>query len=255
MLWYAIIAVLLVSFTSLIGVFTLGIKTEKLQKILIYLVAFSAGALLGDGFFHLLPEMIEENEHGNWHLIWSLILGGIVLGLFVEKVIHRNHCHHTTNKEHPHPLAVMNLIGDFVHNFIDGLIIGASFLVSIPTGISTSLAVLFHEIPQEIGDFAVLIHGGFKKGKALLMNFLTALSALLGLGMTFFLGQWVENLHRYLLPIAMGMFIYIAGSDLIPEVNKHNQKLTASLIQIFMFILGVGVMFGLLFLEAHHHAH
>ena len=87
------------------------------------------------------------------------------------------------------------------------------------------------------------------------MNFLTALSALLGLGMTFFLGQWVENLHRYLLPIAMGMFIYIAGSDLIPEVNKHNQKLTASLIQIIMFILGVGAMFGLLFLEAHHHAH
>ncbi len=252
LLMYALLAVLVISLSSFVGVFFLGVKNEKLQKILIYLVAFSAGALLGDVFFHLIPELAEEGTN-DWHQIGILILGGIVLGLLIEKVIHRNHCHHTISKEHPHSLAVMNLVGDFVHNFIDGLIIGASFLVSIPAGISTALAVLFHEIPQEIGDFAVLVHGGYEKKKALVMNFLTALSAVLGVVATFLLGTLVEGLHTMLVPIAIGMFIYIAGSDLIPEVNKHNQKLSSSLFQIGMVVLGAGVMFLLLFLEHHHH--
>jgi len=244
---YALIAVIIISWASLVGLFTFWIKNEKLEKILIYFVAFSAWALLGDVFFHLLPELQEENISST--VSWCLILWGIVIGLFIEKVIHWNHCHHAESKEHPHPLAIMNLVWDFFHNFIDGLIIWASFLVNITAGISTSLAVLFHEIPQEMWDFAVLVHWGYKKGKAILLNFLTALSAVLWVILTFILGTKVENVHLYLIPIAIGMFIYIAGSDLIPEINKHNQKISTSLLQILMFIIGTIIMFCLLYLE------
>lgn len=244
--FYAVLSVLFVSLASLIGVLVFWLNSEKLQKILIYLVSFSAGALLGDVFIHLLPELIEKVEWISWHLIGVLILWGIVVGLAIEKLIHRNHCHHVTDAEHPHPVALMNLIGDFIHNFIDGLIIGASFLISIPVGISTALAILFHEIPQEIWDFAILIYGGYKKRRALWLNFLTALSAFFWLFLVFILGDWIENLHFYLIPFAIGMFIYIAGSDLIPEMNKHNKKIRASLLQILMFLLGIGVMLILL---------
>lgn len=246
---YAILAVIVVSLASLIWLVTFKINNERLEKILIYLVAFAAWALLGDVFFHLFPELVEEWENISLELVWGLILWWIVIWLFVEKIVHRNHCHHVESKGHPHPLAIMNLVGDFVHNFIDGLIIWASFLISIPAGISTSIAVFFHEIPQEIWDFAVLIHGGLKKTKALFMNFIVALSAILGVVLTFAVGKSVENIHLYLTPIAIGMFIYIAWSDLIPEINKHNTKLSMSLLQILMFVLWCFVMFLLLGLE------
>ena len=190
---YAILAVIVVSLASLVWLVTFKINNEKLEKVLIYLVAFAAWALLGDVFFHLFPELVEEWESISIELVWGLILWWIVIWLFVEKVVHRNHCHHVESKGHPHPLAVMNLVGDFVHNFIDWLIIWASFLISIPAGISTSIAVLFHEIPQEIWDFAVLIHWGLKKSKALFMNFIVALSAVLGVVLTFAVWKSVEN--------------------------------------------------------------
>ena len=193
-------------------------------------------------------ELTEENNL-SMTFAWGLILWWIVMWLFIEKVIHRNHCHHAESKDHPHPLAIMNLVWDFFHNFIDWLIIWASFLVSLPAWISTSLAVLFHEIPQEMWDFAVLVHWWYKKWKAILMNFLTALSAVFWVILTFMLWSNVENIHHYLIPIAIGMFIYIAWSDLIPEINKHNQKVSTSLFQILMFIIGSGVMFCLLYLE------
>ncbi len=248
-IFYALLAVIVVSLASLIWLVTFKIKNEKLEKVLIYLVAFSAWALLWDVFFHLLPELVEESGTISIELVWGLILWWIVIWLFVEKIVHRNHCHHVDTKEHVHPLAVMNLVWDFVHNFIDGLIIWASFMISIPAGVSTSIAVLFHEIPQEIGDFAVLVHWWYKKEKALFMNFIVALTAIFGVFLTFAVGKSVENIHLYLTPIAIWMFIYIAWSDLIPEINKHNTKLSMSLLQILMFILWCFVMFALLWLE------
>lgn len=242
---YALCSVVIISLASLVGIFTFWIKNEKLEKILIYFVAFSAWALLWDVFFHLFPEL----DNGFSTFSWALVLWGIVIGLFIEKVIHWNHCHHTESKNHPHPLAIMNLVGDFFHNFIDGLIIWASFLTSITAWFSTALAVLFHEIPQEMWDFAVLVHGGYKKWRAILLNFLTALSAVLGVVLTFLIWIRIENIHEYLIPIAIGMFIYIAWSDLIPEINKHNQKIGTSLLQILMFILGAFVMYLFLFIE------
>lgn len=250
----ALLAVFGISLTSLIGIFTLGIKQSYLTTKLIYLVSFSAGALFGDVFLHLMPEMVEHAHEMDMDQLGLLVIGGVVLGLVIEKLLHWHHCHHDHSEDdQPHTIAKMNLIGDFVHNLIDGLIIGASFLVSVPAGLATSLAILFHEIPQEIGDYAVLIHSGYSKKKALLLNFLSALSAILGTIIALIVGGVVHELQELLVPIAMGMFIYIAGSDLIPELHKHNHQFKSSLLQILMFILGIGVMFGLLFLEGHAH--
>jgi len=236
---YAILSVLFVSFVSFVGLFTLSIKIEKLKSIVFAFVSFAAGGMLGDVFLHLLPHMAEE---GNFGLRASLsVLGGIMLMFLLEKVVHWRHCHHPTTKEHVHSFAVMNLIGDGVHNCIDGIIIGASYLVSIPVGISTTLAVVLHEIPQEIGDFSVLIHGGFTRWKALLFNFVSALTAILGAFIGIGLGGMYEHATDILIPFAAGSFIYIAGSDLIPEMHKE-QSYKKSLIQLGMFCIGVGIM-------------
>lgn len=151
-------------------------------------------------------------------------------------------------KTHVHSFAYMNLIGDFLHNFIDGLIIGASYLISIPAGIATTIAVFLHEVPQEIGDFGVLIYAGFSKTKAILMNFLVALSAVLGVIVVIISSNFVLGIEKMLSAIAIGGFLYIAGSDLIPELHKDS-SVKVSIIQIVSFIVGVLIMFSLLFLE------
>jgi len=220
--FYSLLSVLAVSAVSLVGVIALGFSTDKLKKIILFLVSFSAGALLGDVFIHLLPEVIEE---AGWSIQVALsCLGGIIFGFVTEKFIHRNHCHMPITKTHVHPFAMMNLVGDAVHNFIDGLIIAGSYLVSIPVGIATTLAVLLHEVPQEIGDFGVLIHGGFSKKRAIFVNFLTALTAILGVIIALVLHKYVGNITSFLIPFAAGSFIYIAGSDLIPELHKQNKS-------------------------------
>ncbi len=242
---YALISVLIVSAVALVGIVTLWLRVALLKRIVLLLVSFSAGALLGDVFFHLFPEMAEE-----WRLISSSlwVLWWIFFGLFTEKIIRRNHCHMPITKEHKHPFAIMNLVWDMVHNLIDGLIIGASYLVSIPVGIATTIAVIFHEIPQEMWDFGVLIHGGFTKKRAVFLNFFTALTAVLGVIIAFLLYRYVDGMIFALIPFAAGTFIYIAGSDLIPELHKEN-KLSQSISQILFFLLGIWVMSLLLLLE------
>lgn len=243
---YALLSVLAVSAVSLIGIVTFGLKLKFLQKILLLLVSFSAWALFWDAFFHLLPEAIEQN----WLTLFvSLsLLWWILFGLITEKVIRRNHCHMPVTKTHTHPVATMNLVWDVVHNLIDGLIIWSSYLVSIPLGVATTIAVLFHEIPQEIWDFGVLVHGGYSRKKALLMNFLTALTAVLGVVIVFLLSSYVNNMIGFLIPFAAGSFIYIAGSDLIPELHKET-KISQTLIQILFFLIGLWLMASLLFFE------
>lgn len=243
---YSLISVLIVSLISLIGIMSLPISTEKLKQLLIYMIAFSAGALFGDTFIHLLPEIVQEK--GFTFNISVYILFGIAFSLFIEKIIHWRHCHLPITKTHVHPFSLMNLFGDSVHNFIDGLIIGASYLVSIPVGIATTIAVVLHEIPQEIGDFGILIHGGFSKTKALFLNFITALTSIVGVIISLLLSSKVENITLFLIPFAAGSFIYIAGSDLIPELHKEC-NLKKSLLQLIFFIFGVLIMLSLLLLE------
>lgn len=245
---YALASVLIVSAISLIGVITISMKEEKLTKILLYLVGFSAGGLLGGAFIHLLPEAVEASGFG---LTVSVsILAGMIVFFILEKAVHWRHCHVPTSESHPHPFAYMNLVGDSVHNFIDGLIIGASYLVSVPLGITTTFAVILHEIPQEIGDFGVLMHGGFKRKKALLMNFMTALTAIAGAAVAIIASYFAENLAMFLVPFAAGGFIYIAASDLIPELHKDAYDTKKSFIQLLTIVLGIAVIFALKILVA-----
>ncbi len=240
-----ILSVILVSIVSFIGIFTLSLNQKRLKKIVTYFISFSAGALLGDVFIHLIPETIE-----NFTTSTSIyILSGIGIFFVLEKFIHWEHCHgHITQEHHVHPFAYLTILGDALHNFIDGIIIATSYLVSIPVGLATTTAVILHEIPQEIGDFGVLLHGGFTKTKALFVNFLSALAAILGAILVLFASRWVTSLESFLIPITIGSFIYIAGSDLIPELHKET-NLKKSLIQFISLIMGVLVMIGLLALE------
>src|SRR3989338_6296520 len=215
---YALVSVFIVSLVSLIGIFTLFLNSKKLEKILIYFVAFSAGALFAGAFLHLLPEIIEKV--GFSLKIMFFILLGLVIFFIIEKVIFWHHCHVAPKKHHVHSFATMNLIGDAFHNFLDGLIIAASYIVSIPLGIITTFAVILHEIPQEIGDFGILLHGGFSKRKALLMNFVTALAAVIGAVIALLLSGVVEGIETFLVPIAIGGGFFFFWRDFIPQINK-----------------------------------
>lgn len=256
LLLYALGSVILSSILSLIGVITLFIRTSLLQSRLIYAVSFAAGALFGDAFLHLLPEAVEEA--GGFTLAVAVpVLLGIILSFIIEKFVHWHHCHHLNHAGHKHhldhqqqksTLAAMNLFGDGVHNFIDGLIIGVSYLVSVPVGIATTLAVLLHELPQELGDFGILLHSGLSKMRALVYNFLVSTTAIIGAVIAFVLNIYLEGLTQFLLPLSAGVFIYIAGSDLIPELH-HEIKLEKSMLQLAMFILGIIIMVALLAIE------
>lgn len=237
---YSLLAVFLVSLTSLIGVLALTIKLEKLKSLLSFLVSFAAGALLGGVFIHILPEISEK--HGSFDLENSLlVLAGILLFFVLEKVVCWRHCHIPSSKDHPHSLGAMNLIGDGLHNFTDGIIIAAAFMVNISLGMATTVAVLFHEIPQEIGDFSVLIYSGFSKGKALFFNFISALLAFLGALLVLIIGNQFSQLIDFLLPLTAGGFIYIATADLIPELKKE-EKIKKSLLQLICLLIGILIM-------------
>lgn len=244
---YSLLSVFFVSLVSLIGIVTLSIKLERLNKFLLYMVSFSAGALFGDAFIHLLPESVEAVGFNLQVSIYIIL--GITFFFVIEKFVHWRHCHNVECSGHnTHAFATMNIFGDAVHNFIDGLIIGASYLISIPTGIATTVAIFLHEIPQEIGDFGVMIHGGFSKNKALLYNFLTAMTSFVGLLIALLIGSLADGLTLFIVPFAAGGFIYIAGSDLIPELHKE-VGVKKSLMQLATFVLGIVVMTGLLFVE------
>ncbi|MDP2874413.1 MAG: ZIP family metal transporter, partial [bacterium] len=169
------------------------------------------------------------------------IILGLLLFFVLEKFLRWRHCHIPTSQNHPHPMVTMNAIGDSVHNLIDGMLIGASFLVSTPLGISTTLAVVAHEIPQEMGDFGVLIHGGLSPKKAVLVNLASAALAFLGVFISLTFGRQVQGYTAALVPITAGGFIYLAGSDLIPALHDSSE-IKESLGQFFFICLGVGVM-------------
>jgi len=232
----------LVSLISFIGALVLVLKEKLLQKILLYLVALSAGVLVGGAFLHLIPETIERFQTES---VFIYILLGIILFLLIEKVLYWRHCH--KGKCPVHTFTYMNLLGDAVHNFIDGLIIAASFVVDIKLGIASTFAIAFHEIPQEIGDFGVLVYGGFKKTKALFFNFLTALTAILGGLLGFYISGLIENFAKVLLPMAAGGFIYIALSDLIPEIRKE-KSFPRILLNFIIFIFGILMIHSLKFI-------
>ncbi|OGF18826.1 hypothetical protein A3I35_03695 [Candidatus Falkowbacteria bacterium RIFCSPLOWO2_02_FULL_45_15] len=239
-------SVLTVSLISLIGVTALALSAEKLKKFLFYLVSFSAGALLGDVFLHLVPELAEG---GALTSVSSLIiLAGIIVFFILEKLVCWRHCHIPVSRQHVHSFAAVNLVGDGLHNFIDGLIIAGSYAVSFPLGVVTTVAVITHEIPQEVGDFGVLLYAGLTRSKAIFFNFLSALLAFAGAGAGIMFASRIAGFTDIIVSLTVGGFIYIATADLIPELKKENE-LGQSAKQLLGIALGIGAMALLLFLE------
>ena len=236
---YTILSAFVVSLIALVGIVLVPIKFDRLKKILIYFVSFSAGALLGGAFFHLLPEVVENV--GFTFIVSSLVISGIVLFFILEKIVHWHHNLMPFEKEHAHPLAIMSLVGGAFHNLLDGLIIGASFLVSIPVGIAITTAIALHKIPKEMGWFGVLVHGGFTKTKALTYNYLSSTFTIIGAVIALLVGSYVENIQFFIIPIAVGGFIYLAGSNLIPELHKEH-GLKNSILQLIAMLLGILIM-------------
>lgn len=237
-LFSIIISCFVISLCVWIAILFLYFKKETLDKITLFLVSLSAGALIGGAFLHLLPEAAHELD---LELMFLIVLISFIFFFFLEKLLFWRHCH---KGECPiHTFGYMNLVGDSLHNFIDGLVIASTFLVDIKLGIITTLAIALHEIPQEIGDFGVLIHAGFEKKKALVINFLVALTVLLGGIVGYFASFRIESTVPYLLPFAAGGFIYIASSDLMPEIRKET-NLKKSLLSFLIFILGIAIMYG-----------
>lgn len=243
-LW-AVGASIAVSLISLIGIFSLLLKESRLNKILILLIGFSAGGLIGGAFLHLLPEALEQAES---RIIFLYLILGFISFFILEKYLYWRHCHEEVCEIHV--FTYLNLIGDGIHNFTDGLVMGASFMVSINFGIITTLVIMLHEIPQEIGDFGVLVYGGFSKLKALYYNFIIALTCVLGTIAGYFISANIKNFSIFLLPFTAGGFIYIAACDLVPELHKQvDLKKSAS--SLFAFICGILFIFLARLIDVH----
>lgn len=245
----AFIAVAFVSIASFIGVVALAWKETFLRKVLFFLISLAAGALLGDAFIHLIPEAFESADALTVSL---LILAGFLSFFILEKLLNWHHVHADEplgeDHAHIHPVGHLVLISDGLHNFVDGVAIGAAFLVSPEIGIATTIAIILHELPQEIGDFALLVHAGFSRTKALMVNFLSALIAFAGVGLAYLLAGFFETAAPLIAAFTAGMFVYIAGSDLVPELHKSTGA-RRSLLQLAAIIVGLIAMVALLAIE------
>jgi zinc and cadmium transporter len=237
---WILVATFMVSSISFIGAITLAMSEKFLKKILMVLVGFSAGALLGGAFLHLLPEAIANVQPNAVTNVFLTVLVGFVMFFVLERLLWR-HCHERVCPIHT--FVYLNLFGDSVHNFIDGLVMAGSFIVSVPLGLITTLAIAAHEIPQELGDFGVLVYGGLKPRKALALNFATALTAVAGGVTGYYLSPYLGGAMIFLLPFAAGGFLYIAASDLVPELHKEKNTVK-TVVSFVSFIVGIILMWA-----------
>ncbi|NCU44262.1 ZIP family metal transporter [Candidatus Falkowbacteria bacterium] len=234
--FYLFLSLAVISAASLVGVVSLRWSIEKMNKINFWLISIAAGSLIGDSFFHLLPETVKDQSGLT---PWIYLTSGLLSFFVLEKIIHWRHCHIPTSSQHPHPLGTMNIVGDFLHNFLDGLILANAFLVNPLLGLTTALAIFIHEIPQEISDFGILLHAGYSRIRAIRLNFLSSLSAFLGaLLAILFQRDWQPT---NLLAFTAGSFIYIATADLLPEMQKETTWSKSSR-QLIGLSIGLAIM-------------
>jgi len=235
----ALTSVVLVSAVSLVGVVTLSWNEARLNRVAGYLVALAVGGLYGDAFLHLIPEAFQRLSTFRASLC---VMSGILGFFLLEKILRRQDLHH---RRHHRPVVEMNLVGDAMHNVVDGMLIAASYGVSVSLGLATTLAVLLHEIPQELGDFGVLVHGGLTPRRALRLNLLSGVAAIIGAAAALAVGASSHQFTIYLLPVTAGGFLYLAGSNLVPEL-QHEPSSAADIVrQLLLMGTGVAVMAAL----------
>ncbi|MFW9915241.1 MAG: ZIP family metal transporter [Candidatus Thorarchaeota archaeon] len=268
-------AILVVSLVSLVGLFTLSMKTTTVHRLIFIMVAFGAGAILGAALFGIIPEIIDEANHnaedGNGHaaetedlrrLLFALIAFGFIAFYGLERFLYWYHGHHSCEEVEKgcedagrhtqiENYAYLNLVGDGIHNMMDGAFIIVAFGLDLSIGLAATLAVLAHELPQEIGDFGILLHAGMSRSQALVANFMSGLTALIG----GFLALWlvgIADFDLYILAFAAGGLIYLGAAELVPEMQKEQNNRKA-LIQLVMFAIGMFSMLGVAILTPHSH--
>ncbi|NOZ09932.1 MAG: ZIP family metal transporter [Gammaproteobacteria bacterium] len=247
----------IISFTFLgavVGVLAasgvLMLSEKLISRLLPRLVSFAIGALLGAAFLGLLPHALEGRDLGGIHAITAVVLAGVLSFFLLEKMLLWRHCHAAHCEAHSHGLedaqkaatATMVLVGDGIHNLVDGILIAAAFLVDIHLGIVTTFAVITHEIPQEVGDFAILLQSGYSKTRALLFNLLSSLTTIIGGVVAYFALSLSMQLLPYILAVAASSFLYIAMADLIPDLHKRTEA-RATAEQVLLIIVGAGVIY------------
>lgn len=227
---------ILMSAIALVGGLTAFFGEAALRRLILPLVAFSAGSRLGGAFLHMIPTAIAGSPS---HLrVFAWVLAGFALFFGLEQFLHWHHCHRASS-ECKRPLTYLILLGDGIHNFLGGLAVAGGFLIDVRLGIAAWLAAAAHEVPQELGDFAVLLHGGWSKRQALLFNVLSASTFLVG-GVLAYAASYRLDV-AFLVPLAAGNFVYIAASDLVPEVNRHRDA-AANVVHFGAFVAGIAVL-------------
>ncbi len=234
----SLLAAIVVSLVSLVGIVAFFLSRKKIDNILFYLISFAAGAFLANVFFELIPEALASISDQS--IVFLHVLAGVILFFIIEKIICWRHCH-INAQEHKHSLAYMNIVGDLLHNFLDGIAIMAAFYMDPVLGLATTITVVFHEIPQEISDFGILLYSGFSVKKAAFYNFLTALSSVAGVVFASLLLEAFTKASAYLVAITAGGFIYLAVADLMPELHKKS-KAKDGFLQVFLIILGISAI-------------
>jgi zinc and cadmium transporter len=251
--YWILLSTFIVATLSLVGIALIFLQGKHFNSLVLTLVALSAGAMLGNVAFHIFPETFEMVEEGRVGMftVMLLFVSAFVVSFLFERVFVLRHCHSSSHhgdvaqthecKHHIKPYAQLALLSDGIHNFIDGLVLAASFVVSPALGLTTTFAIALHEVPQELGDYAVLVHGGYKKKRALILNYLSASTVIIGGVVGYFLTTSIDMAVPLLLPFAAGGFLYIAAADLLPEL-KHEEKLHHTIIHCGVFLLGIAIM-------------
>lgn len=237
---------ILMSLLTLVGAFTIYLSEARIKKVMIPLVAFSSGTLIGSALFNMIPAAVEIM--GNHTETYVFICAGFVFFLILEQFLHLHHCHRPAS-EHKQPVTYLILVADGVHNLVGGVAIGALFIADVRLGISAWIAAAAHEIPQELGDFGVLVHGGWKRSTALLFNFYSGLTFLVGGLIAYFASAHADL--NFLIPFAAGNFLYIGAVDLVPEFKERCSH-KRDLLNPLSFLLGMGLLL-LVRVLGHHH--
>jgi zinc and cadmium transporter len=235
----------LMSVIALVGGLTIFLSDRTRERLILPLVAFSAGSLLGGAFLHMIPEAIERSHGDSAVYLWVLL--GFTAFFALEQFLHWHHWHEDAGDDKS-PLSHLMVVGDSLHNFLGGVAVAGAFIVDVSLGITTWIVAAAHEVPQELGKYGVLLHGGWSRGRALLVSFGSSLTFLLGGLFAYVVSVQVDV--SLLVPFAAGNFLYIAASDLVPEVNKHH-RVGINLLHFAAFSSGIALLVAIKGMASH----